>query len=64
MKTIARKRAIEILMQEIPKLSNSAMAAFLDRIADSGQSEIVSKFDRFTVLADWADDRKDTPAGQ
>jgi hypothetical protein len=46
---ITRDRALSILMQELPQMPNDVLADLLDRVADSGQSKVVSKFDDFVV---------------
>lgn len=46
---ITRERALLILLADIPQLPNDTLADLLDRLADSGQSKIVSQFDNFIV---------------
>jgi len=48
-KRITREVALHILLKDIPKLSNDALANLLDRLADTGQSQEVSQFDNFIV---------------
>lgn len=51
---ITRDRALSILLQELPQMSNDMLANLLDYIADSEQSKVVSKFDNFIVSEfDW-----------
>jgi len=51
---ITRDRALAILMTEIPQLPNDALADMLDRLADSEQSKVVSRFDNF-IVSDFTD---------
>ena len=37
------------MLQEIPQLSNKALEDFMDRLADCGESKILSQFDNFIV---------------
>jgi len=46
---ITRARALDILLSEIPTLSNDFLAELLDKLADSSVSLRVSKFDNFIV---------------
>lgn len=46
---ISRRRALEILLSEIPQLPNDALGDILDALADSERSHVVSKFDNFVV---------------
>ncbi len=46
---ITRKKAIEILTDEIPELPNDALASLMDTLADTEQSKRLSMFDNFIV---------------
>jgi hypothetical protein len=46
---ISRERALEILLEEIPDLSNDDLGDVLDALADTGNSKRVSSFDNFIV---------------
>ena len=46
---ITRERALEILLSELPTLSNDALGDVLDALADTKQSHRVSHFDNFIV---------------
>ena len=48
-KTITRKRALEILLTEIPTVSNHVLEQLMDALADTKQSKLVSVFDNFIV---------------
>lgn len=46
---ISRNQALAILLSEIPQLPNDTLADLLDRLADSGRSTRLSRFDNFIV---------------
>lgn len=46
---IKRETAVRILLEEIPNLPNDTLGEFMDALALSGQSKVVSKFDNFIV---------------
>ena len=46
---ITREHALDILLDEIPKLPNDLLASLLDRLADSEQSKRLSICDNFIV---------------
>jgi hypothetical protein len=46
---ITRQRALEILLAEIPGLSNDALAGLMDDLASSQESKVCSVFDNFIV---------------
>ena len=46
---ISRQQALEILLSEIPKLPNDTLGDLMDTLADSGRSQVCSRFDNFIV---------------
>lgn len=46
---ITRQHALDILLDEIPKMPNDTLAMLLDSLADSKQSLRISIFDNFIV---------------
>ena len=54
---INRFRAVEILQGEISTLSNDALGALMDALANTGQSKSCSRFDNF-IVTDFTDDEK------
>lgn len=53
---IKREQALQILLDEIPKMPNSVLEDFLDHLADSGQSFTLSQFDNF-IVSEFTDDQ-------
>jgi hypothetical protein len=51
---ITREHALEILLSEIPKLPNDALADMMDELADSERSTRCSRFDNF-IVSDFVD---------
>lgn len=46
---ISRKIALNILLEEIPEVSNDTLGDLLDVLADSKQSKYLFSFDNFIV---------------
>ncbi len=52
---ITRQQALEILTDDLPKLSNDALGDLMDALADTKQSHHVSYFDNF-IVSDFVDE--------
>jgi hypothetical protein len=48
-RTITRQLALEILLEEIPEMSNDVLGDLMDVLADSKQSKYTCQFDNFVV---------------
>jgi putative heme degradation protein len=46
---ITRQQALDILLDDLPKLPNDALGQLMDALADTERSHRVSRFDNFIV---------------
>lgn len=52
---ITRERALSVLLAELPRLSNDLLGDLMDKLADSEQSTVCSRFDNF-IVSDFPDE--------